>query len=311
MKDSPLVSIIINNYNYGRFLQEAINSALNQTYTSTEVIVVDDGSTDESRQIIERYGNQIVPVLKENGGQASAFNAGFAASQGEMICFLDADDWFIPGKVAAIATIFAQDPALEWCFHPLWLVNTPAQTMYQDTDEGPLRRCDFRSCLNQGKLPFTPPATSGLCFRRSLLQLILPMPEVIRITSDNYLKLTALVLSQGFYLDQELAVQQIHGKNACAFRANQQQLRAKILVLTAYWMRVKFPSLSGFTHRLLANGLSQCWQIRGLEEQKVIKHYLASVTHRERLEIWTRAFYYRLKFSPRLGLTEPRLTMTS
>jgi glycosyltransferase involved in cell wall biosynthesis len=70
MKDHPFVSILINNYNYGRFLQEAIDSALNQTYSPTEVIVVDDGSTDNSREIIASYGNKIIPVLKENGGQA-------------------------------------------------------------------------------------------------------------------------------------------------------------------------------------------------------------------------------------------------
>src|SRR5207248_11792671 len=85
----PLVSILINNYNYGRFLRDAIDSALRQTYTNTEVIVVDDGSTDDSRQIIAGYGSRIVPVLKENGVQASAFNAGFAASKGQWICFLD------------------------------------------------------------------------------------------------------------------------------------------------------------------------------------------------------------------------------
>ncbi len=74
----PLVSILINNYNYGRFLSKAIDSALNQEYQNIEVIVVDDGSTDDSRKIIESYGERIKPVLKENGGQASAFNAGFS-----------------------------------------------------------------------------------------------------------------------------------------------------------------------------------------------------------------------------------------
>ncbi len=83
--NKPLASILINNYNYGRFLHEAIDSALSQTYPHTEVIVVDDGSTDNSREIIASYEDQIIPVLKENGGQASALNAGFAASRGEIV----------------------------------------------------------------------------------------------------------------------------------------------------------------------------------------------------------------------------------
>ena len=81
VEDRPLVSIIINNYNYGRFLDEAISSALNQTYPHIEVVVVDDGSTDDSRQLIANYEDHIVSVLKENRGMSSACNAGFAASR--------------------------------------------------------------------------------------------------------------------------------------------------------------------------------------------------------------------------------------
>src|SRR5215813_6060987 len=99
MSEHPLASIIIDNYNYGRFLQGAIDSALQQTYTPLEVIVVDDGSTDNSREIIAGYGPRIIPVLKENGGQASAFNAGFRVSRGAVVFFLDSDDLLIPTAV--------------------------------------------------------------------------------------------------------------------------------------------------------------------------------------------------------------------
>ena len=116
MKD-PLVNIIINNYNYGRFLREAIDSALNQTYSNIEVIVVDDGSTDDSREIIAGYGKRIIPVLKKNGGQATAFNEGLKASQGEIICFLDADDWFAPNKVEVIIRQFESNPGFGWIAH--------------------------------------------------------------------------------------------------------------------------------------------------------------------------------------------------
>src|SRR5262245_35878004 len=79
---NPLVSILINNFNYAKYLPQAIDSALSQTYQPIEVIVVDDGSTDDSQRILSRYEPQVVPILKKNGGQASAFNAGVARSAG-------------------------------------------------------------------------------------------------------------------------------------------------------------------------------------------------------------------------------------
>ena len=82
MSATRLASVIINNHNYGGFLKDAIESALVQTHHATEVIVVDDGSTDESRDVIAGYGERSVPVFKSNGGQASAFNAGIARSRG-------------------------------------------------------------------------------------------------------------------------------------------------------------------------------------------------------------------------------------
>ena len=91
MKSSLLASIIIDNYNYGRFIDETINSALNQDCENIEVIVVDDGSTDDSRDVIESFGDKIIPVYKPNGGQASALNAGFNKSKGDVIFFLDSD----------------------------------------------------------------------------------------------------------------------------------------------------------------------------------------------------------------------------
>jgi glycosyltransferase involved in cell wall biosynthesis len=104
----PAVSVIINNYNYARFLNAAIDSALNQRYPLIEIIVVDDGSTDDSREIILSYGDRITAIFKENGGQASALNAAVAASRGNILCFLDADDFYHPDKVVRVVDTFRQ-----------------------------------------------------------------------------------------------------------------------------------------------------------------------------------------------------------
>jgi glycosyltransferase involved in cell wall biosynthesis len=86
-------SIVINNYNYARFLSQAIESALAQDYRDIEVIVIDDGSTDNSAEVIRSYGNRIISVFKENGGQSSCYYRGFQVASGDLVLFLDADDY--------------------------------------------------------------------------------------------------------------------------------------------------------------------------------------------------------------------------
>jgi cellulose synthase/poly-beta-1,6-N-acetylglucosamine synthase-like glycosyltransferase len=123
----PLASIIIDNYNYGRLLKDAIDSALAQTYRNTEVIVVDDGSTDNSREIIAGYGDRIIPVLKENGGQASALNAGFAVSQGDVILFLDADDVLLPTAAENAMPCFEDSGLVKVIGLYGWLINAASK----------------------------------------------------------------------------------------------------------------------------------------------------------------------------------------
>ena len=97
----PLVSILVSNYNYGRYIGDSIQSALDQTYPNIELIICDDGSTDDSVSVIEPYlqkDPRVRLIRKENGGQASGFNAAFAASRGEIIALLDSDDRFLPGR---------------------------------------------------------------------------------------------------------------------------------------------------------------------------------------------------------------------
>ena len=113
MTDHLRASIVINNYNYERYIEQAIRSALAQTYAEVEVIVVDDGSTDGSREIIERYAASLQAVFKKNGGQTSAMNAGFGASSGDVVFFLDADDALIPSAVEQAMPHFGDDDVVK------------------------------------------------------------------------------------------------------------------------------------------------------------------------------------------------------
>ena len=294
MQNQLLISLIINNYNYARYLREAIDSALNQTYAHIEVIVVDDGSTDESPDIIQSYSNKIIPVLKENGGQASAFNAGFAASKGEIVCFLDSDDTFLPEKASEIVNIFENHQDIGWCFHTLKLLNMEYNKFIKTANETDSYKWECSAHIEKLKLPFIPTATSGLCFKRSLLLLILPMPEASKVTlSDNYLKFTALGLSKGFFLNKCLSIQKIHGFNAYTLKDNNRRLKARILIHTAYWMRVKFPLLSSVTNGLLIHGMGIYWRTGGIEPEykHIVNNYLSSVALFKKIEINAKAFF--------------------
>src|SRR5256885_15124414 len=106
----PLVSIIIDNCNYARYLRQAIDSTLAQTYSNFELIVVDDGSTDESRQIIRDYGDRITPLLKDNGGQGAAVNSGVPPSRGGLGWFFHSADLWLARKAGPTAAPGPREP---------------------------------------------------------------------------------------------------------------------------------------------------------------------------------------------------------
>lgn len=108
----PQISVVIPAYNCDRYLGVAIDSALAQTQCQVEVIVIDDGSTDQTAQVLKQYGNQIRALAQANGGVAVARNHGIALAQGDWIAFLDADDYFLPGKLAAQLAVAAANPRL-------------------------------------------------------------------------------------------------------------------------------------------------------------------------------------------------------
>ena len=256
----PLVSVLINNYNYGRFLGAAIDSVLAQTYPAVEIVVVDDGSTDDSRAVIAAYGTAIVPVLQANGGQASAFNAGFAGSRGAIVCLLDADDVFRPEKLERVVASLAEVPAAGWLIHPLQHADADLGPLDRPTPHGESGYRDVRPALLRGKLRgklgIAGTATSGLCYRRALLARLLPMPED-RLLIDDYIKFAGMALAGGYVLDEPLSLQRIHGENAMTRRPERACAHLATLVATACWWQARIPELSRFADNTFAMATGQ------------------------------------------------------
>lgn len=109
------VSVIIPTYNYARYLGEAIDSALGQTLAPLEVIVVDDGSTDDTPELLAAYGDRIRVLRQKNAGVAVARNSGIAAARGEYVAFLDADDTWLPRKLELQMPLFTGSVGLVHC----------------------------------------------------------------------------------------------------------------------------------------------------------------------------------------------------
>lgn len=208
------VSIVINNHDYERFLPRAVGSALAQTHPDVEVVVVDDGSTDGSRALIAGYGDRIIAVLKENGGQASAVNRGFAVCTGDVVIFLDADDELLPHAAERVcgemlpdvakvhfrlAGIDADGVPLGWT-HPSAAVSLPSGDL-----SGHVARVGS----------YVTPVMSGNAFSRLALTDVLPVPEEdFRISADGYLVVAAALRGRVAAIDEVLGLYRLHGHNA-------------------------------------------------------------------------------------------------
>jgi glycosyltransferase involved in cell wall biosynthesis len=215
---SPRVSIVITNHNYGHFLAQSIDSALAQSYPHVQVIVVDDGSIDDSQAVIEAFGDRIVSVLKENGGQGSAFNAGFAVSDGDLICFLDADDIFLPHKVEKVVEAWLERQS-DVIYHQLVAVNDECKLLFNGKP-WPRRMVsgDISARVQRSGGWWPCVTTSGLCVSRCLLERIFPMPEEhFRTCADAYIVGIAPFLGTVHGLKTPLSLYRLHSNNVWSY----------------------------------------------------------------------------------------------
>ena len=245
----PLVSIVVVNFNYGRFLRAAIASALEQTYTPVEVIAVDDGSTDNSREVISSFGNRVSAIFKPNGGQPSAFNAGFRASHGSIVMFLDADDVLLQNAVEEV--VRAWHPGVAKVQFVLANIDAEGRALGGTVPYSPAQMLegDIRaSILDAGGYVGLP--TSGNAFARTVLDCLLPLSELQwRRAADTSLEIIAPFLGEVVSLKKTLGCYRIHEAGHLLFgdELSAHKLRIKIVIdLQREWALSEFARKSGF-----------------------------------------------------------------
>lgn len=256
----PLVSVLCATFNYGRYVARAIESVLTQTYAKVEMIVVDDGSTDETPSVLAKFGERITALSQANAGQNAAFNRAFHASSGQIVCILDADDVMEPHKIASSVAAFRRFTNAQWLFHDLGyqdlrtlqMVGAPVTAQQQLPPSGSY---DLRPSMRRGSLPLFAPAASGLVFTRALFERISPLPELPQF-GDHYLKFAAAALEPGIVLNEALAIQGVHGANAYTDRSDIGLFRARRWINVAdHLFRVE-PQVVAFCDLLIARGLA-------------------------------------------------------
>ncbi|RKS80737.1 glycosyltransferase involved in cell wall biosynthesis [Motilibacter peucedani] len=207
------VSVLIDNYDYERFLGRAIDSALAQTHPDVEVVVVDDGSKDGSVEVARSYGDRVTVVTKPNGGQGSAVNEGFLHCTGEVVVVLDADDELRPEAAAKAVTAMGEGVAkVHWRLEAVDEDGAPLGHLRPGAGT-PLASGSVREeVLRSGY--YSSPAMSGNAYPRWVLERLLPMPaESFRISADSYLIALAGLLGDVVAVDEPLTAYRIHGSN--------------------------------------------------------------------------------------------------
>ena len=209
------ITAILCNYNGEAYLDECIQSVLAQDRPVDEFIIVDDGSTDRSREIIQTYSSlsnaRYIPHEK-NQGQGAGFNTAIEAATGELLCFIDSDDVWYPNKVSNVIKVAQSEPAPVLIQHNLAIIAGEVQTKEL-----------FLSFMGAGDLwkewhtGFYSPCfapTAGLCIRADVAKSVLPIPSSLRHSADSYLTRATIMHGSVANIFSALGGYRRHAENA-------------------------------------------------------------------------------------------------
>src|SRR6202521_5030027 len=230
----PCVSVLIDTYNHERFIEQAITSVLDQdmSVADVEIIVLDDGSTDRTPEIVRKFEPRVRLLRKPNGGQASAFNAGIPECRGEIIAFLDGDDWWAPGKLRRVVEAMERDPEVGIIGHGVTEAFPDGRRHTELLREVSRFRLDSVEAARIFRVRKNFLGTSRMTIRARLIPLLLPVPQDLWFEADEYLFTLAAASATALVLPEALTFYRIHDANLFQVSGfNEESMRRKQSVL--------------------------------------------------------------------------------
>jgi exopolysaccharide biosynthesis glycosyltransferase PssF len=220
---TPKVTALIDTYNHEKFIADAIDSVLQQTFSpvDTEILVIDDGSVDATPAIVGKFGGRVRLIRKNNGGQGTAFNTGIAAAKGDLIAFLDGDDWWRNDKLETVVRYMDANPQVGVLGHGYCVVNSVTKN---NTNTIPTERHSFGFDSTDDATFFRQMmsffGTSRLVLRNKVARETLPIPSKIAIEADEFMAIVAIAQAKATLIAEPLTFYRLHDDNLYQFQSN-------------------------------------------------------------------------------------------